>query len=158
MMSKKTELINLFAEYKKHYETIQAQVIEINGSLAYTEIGRQQAIQQLLEDFQPTVKLHHDQAVQIINDGLDGLAEKWKNSSAGKLLDGGYQAGLANIIKMLEMGVIRERDDIQNIIDTYAGDFNALAMIAERRKVKMKRCAVMFLWCQWITGKRIKNY
>ena len=30
---------------------------------------------------------------------------------------------------MLEVGAIREEDDIKNIIDTYADDYNALALI-----------------------------
>ena len=36
---------------------------------------------------------------------------------------------------MLEMGVIAGEDDIINIIDTYRGDFNALAVI---RKILLK--------------------
>lgn len=130
-MSKKTELINIFSEYKSRYEAVQAKVMEINKSVAYTPVGREQAISQAITEFAPTVQLYHDKAVGVIDAGLGALAEKWKNSSAGKLADGGYQAGLANVIKMLEIGAVREQDDVQNIIDTYAGDFNALAAIRE---------------------------
>lgn len=128
-MSKKTELINLFTEYKSRYEKVQAQVTEINNSLAYTEIGREEAVKKVIEGFDPTVQLYHDKSVDLIDTALDALAEKWKKSSAGKLTDSGYQAGLANVIKMLEMGVIAGEDDVINIIDTYRGDFNALAVI-----------------------------
>ena len=128
-MSKKTELINLFKEFKNRYETVQAQVEEIRKSAAYTEIGREQAITQLLDGFAPTVQLYHDKAVAAIDQGLEGLAEKWKKGSTGKLFDAGYQAGLSNVVKMLEMGAITEKEDVKNIIDTYTGDYSALALI-----------------------------
>lgn len=128
-MSKKTELINLFTEYKSRYERAQAQVTEINNSPAYTETGKEEAIKKVMEEFTPTAQLYHDRAVVLIDAALDALAEKWKKSSAGKLKDSGYQAGLANVIKMLEMGVTVGEDDILNIIDTYRSDFNALATI-----------------------------
>lgn len=128
-MSKKTELINLFKEFKNRYETVQAQVEEIRKNAAYTEIGREQAIKQLLDGFAPTMQLYHDKAVAAIDQGLEGLAERWKKSSTGKLFDAGYQAGLANVVKMLEMGAITEKEDVQNIIDTYTGDYSALALI-----------------------------
>ena len=128
-MSKKAELIKVFKEYKTRYEKVQAQKLEIDKSTLYTPEGRQDAISKLLEDFAPTVQLYHDKAAEIIDTGLVALAEKWKNSSAGKLMDGGYQAGLSNVIKMLELGAVQEKVDLQNIIDTYVGDFNALSVI-----------------------------
>lgn len=130
-MSKKTDLINFFTEYKGRYEAAQAQVTEINNNLAYTEIGKEEAVRKVIEGFASTAQLYHDKAVLLIDTALDALAEKWKKSSAGKLTDSGYQAGLANVIKMLEMGVVKKEDDVKNIIDTYDGDFNALAVIRE---------------------------
>lgn len=62
-------------------------------------------------------------------DLLEGLESKWKKATAGKLSDGGYQSGLANVLKMLEIGAITEQQDIQNIIDAYKGDYNALAAV-----------------------------
>ena len=128
-MSKKTELINLFKEFKNCYETVQVRVEEIRKSEAYTENGREQAIKQLLDSFAPTVQLYHDKAIVVIDQGLEGLAEKWKKGSTGKLFDAGYQAGLTNVVKMLEMGAVTEKEDVKNIIDTYTGDHSALALI-----------------------------
>lgn len=98
----------------------------------------------LLDNFEPIVQQDHDEAVKIINQGLEALATVWKNSSAGKLTDSGYQAGLSNVIKALELGAIREKDDIQNIIDTYAGDFNALAMIKKILKNSNDETLVLY--------------
>lgn len=128
-MSKKTELIKVFKDYKGEYESVQTQKVEIEGNIAYTEEGREMARQQLFEKFVPTVQAYHDRAVDIIEKGLEGLTETWRNNSVGRLTDNGYQAGLANVIKMLELGAIQEKDDLQNIVDAYAGDYNALAVI-----------------------------
>lgn len=146
-MSKKTELINLFKEFKNRYETVQAQVAEIQRNVAYTEIGREQAVKQLLNSFAPTVQLYHDKAIAAIDQGLEGLAEKWKKGNTGKLFDAGYQAGLANVVKMLEMGAVTEKEDVQNIIDTYTGDYSALALIktvlAKSENIALKDCALL---------------
>lgn len=128
-MSKKTKLIKVFKEYKSKYEAVQAKKNEIDKSELYTPEGREEVLSKLLDNFEPIVQQAHDEAVDIINQGLEALVMVWKNSSAGKLTDSGYQAGLSNVIKALELGAICEKDDIQNIIDIYAGDFNALAMI-----------------------------
>jgi len=146
-MSKKTELINLFKEFKNRYETVQAQVAQIQRNVAYTEIGREQAVKQLLDSFAPTVQLYHDKAIAAIDQGLEGLAERWKKGSTGKLFDAGYQAGLTNVVKMLEMGAVTEKEDVQNIIDTYTGDYSALALIktvlAKSESIALKDCALL---------------
>lgn len=133
-MSRKKDLINMLREYKNRYEAVQVKVTDINGSQEYTEVGRQQAVNRLLEEFASTVQLYHDKVTGVLNEGLDALAEKWKKSSTGKLFDSGYQAGLANVIKMLEFGAVSE-EDIQNIIEMYMGDYNALAVI---KKILLK--------------------
>lgn len=146
-MSKKAELINLLNEFKNRYETVQAQVAEIQRNVAYTEIGREQAVKQLLDSFAPTVQLYHDKALAAIDQGLDGLVERWKKSSTGKLFDAGYQAGLTNVVKMLEMGAVTEKEDVKNIIDTYMGDHSALALIktvlAKSESIALKDCALL---------------
>jgi phage shock protein A len=89
-MSKKTELINLFKEFKNRYETVQAQVEEIRKNIAYTEIGREQAIKQLLDGFTPTVQLYHDKAIAAIDQGLEGLAKAAPGSSLMPDIRQGY--------------------------------------------------------------------
>lgn len=146
-MSKKTELINLFKEFKNQYETVQAQVEEIRKNVAYTEIGREQAVKQLLDGFAPTVQLYHDKSITAIDQGLEGLAERWKKGSTGKLFDAGYQAGLSNVVKMLEMGAVTEKEDVQNIIDTYTGDYSTLSLIKavliKSENIALKDCSLL---------------
>ncbi|GLB27256.1 hypothetical protein LXJ15735_34970 [Lacrimispora xylanolytica] len=146
-MSKKIELINLFKEFKNRYETVQAQVAEVQRNVAYTEIGREQAVKQLLDGFAPTVQLYHDKAIAAIDQGLEGLAERWKKGSTGKLFDAGYQAGLSNVVKMLEIGAVTEKEDVQNIIDTYMGDYSTLSLIKavliKSENIALKDCSLL---------------
>ncbi len=128
-MSKKTELIKVFKDYKGKYEIIQGEVQKVNQNTELTPEGRENAISRLLERFNSIVTEHHDKAVELIDKGLTTLAETWKKNSAGKLADGGYQAGLSNVIKMLELGTIQSTEDLQNIVDAYKEDFNAMAVI-----------------------------
>lgn len=128
-MSRKSELINLLEGYKKQYAVLQKQAAETRSSTAYTEEGRSQRIAKLVDGFTSTVEQCHDKAVERVETALAGMSEKWRKGSTGKIQDAGYQAGLANTIKMLEMGAVREKEDIQNIIDSFEGDFNALAVI-----------------------------
>jgi hypothetical protein len=105
-MSKKSELIQLFKEFKDRYSTIQARIAEVQKSDAYTDIGREQTIGKILEEFKPTVQLYHDKAIAAIDNGLAALQAKWKTNSAGRLADAGYQIGLGNVIKMIEAGAM----------------------------------------------------
>ena len=128
-MSKKTELIKVFKDYKTQHNNFQAEKNAINNNLAYTLEGKDLAIKELIKKYNPVIQSFQSKAVQLINDGADELNATWKNKSVGRLVESGYQAGLANVIKMLEIGVIQEKEELQFIIDTYADDFNALSMI-----------------------------
>ncbi len=128
-MSKKTDLIKLFSEFKDRYNTVQVKLTEIRKSEAYTPVGKEQAINKLMEDFKPITQLFHDKAIEAIDNGLATLQAKWKASSSGRLSDAGYQIGLGNVIKMLEAGAIHDMDDMKNIIETYKDDYNAMATI-----------------------------
>jgi hypothetical protein len=51
-------------------------------------------------------------------------------SQSGRLtVPADFQIGLGNVIKMIEAGAIHDRDDMQNIIETYKDDYNAMATI-----------------------------
>lgn len=128
-MSKKSELIKVLTDYKTKYEGLQAQMLEIDKSTTYTPTGREEAKEDLLSGFQPVLEKYHNEGIAILDNALESLAEKWRSGTVGKLADVGYQTGLANVIKMLEVGSIKTQDDVQNIIDAYADDYNARAMI-----------------------------
>jgi hypothetical protein len=128
-MSKKSDLIQLFNEFKDRYSNVHSKITEINKSDAYTPVGKEQALKRTLEEFRPTVQLYHDKCIESIDNGLAALSEKWKANSTGRLSDIGYQMGLANILKIIEADSIHDIEDMKNIIDTYKDDYNALATI-----------------------------
>lgn len=135
-MSKKTELIKVFKDYKGKYEIIQGEVQKVNQNTELTLEGRENAISRLLEHFNSVVTSHHDRAVDIIDKGVVALTETWKKNTTGKLADSGYQSGLSNVIKMLELGTIQSTEDLQNIVNTYKDDFNAVATIESMVRTK----------------------
>lgn len=130
-MSKKTELVNLLTGYKANCESVISKVENIQMSNDYTVEGKKKAIADILAGFAPLSQQCHDKAISIIDSALEALTAKWKVASAGRIADAGYQTGLANVIKMLEADVIQEQEDMQSIIATYRGDYNALATISK---------------------------
>lgn len=135
-MSKKTELVNVFKDYKAKYEILQGEVQKVNQNVELTPEGREIALSRLFEYFNSIATTNHDKAIQLIDNGMEALAEVWRKNSTDKLTDGGYQAGLSNVIKMLELGTIQTTEDLQNIVDTYKDDFNAIAVIENIVKAK----------------------
>lgn len=128
-MSRKQELTNILKEYQRRYTELLKQVTEVRESSAYTPAGREQAINKLADGFSPIAARCHDNAAGLVDTALAAMSEKWKKGNAKRIQDAGYQAGLANTIKMLELGAVREREDVQGIIDSFSGDFNALSVI-----------------------------
>lgn len=134
-MNKKTKLLNIFQNYKREYEESQRYLKEIEGSTELTDEGKEQAKKKLFDRLVPSTKRHHDEAVSIIETGLNDLEKKWKKKSADNLLNAGYQAGLSNVLKMIELDAIKTKYDIDSIIEAYSGDFNAMAAL----KVALKQ-------------------
>lgn len=133
-MSKKNELINILSGYKAKYEEVQGQVSAINQNNLYTEQGKEEAVNNLVSGFSGTAQQFHDKAASIIDSALENITGKKSTASANKLTDAGYQMGLSNIIKMLELDVIQTREDMAGIIDIYKDDVNALAIISSLLK------------------------
>lgn len=128
-MSKKTELLNIFENYKTSYNEALEKIKAIRSSTEYTEEGKEQKIKEILNNLQSLCTSCHDKAISIIDTAMESMRNKWCTNSTGKLNDTGYQVGLSNTIKMLEMGAIRSEDDIKNIVENYKDDFNALSAI-----------------------------
>lgn len=130
-MSRKTELINVFHEIKSHWENTEKKIKEINEDYTYSEEYKKEWTEDALKKLLPVVQAYHDRALDIINSAMNELSNKWRRNGIGRLSDGGYQAGLSNVIKMLEMGAIVERTDVEDIIAMYSEDSNAMAAIRQ---------------------------
>lgn len=144
-MSKKAKLINIFKTFKTEYESVQSKVTGIRNSESYTEEGKQQECNAVLDAFAGTVRQYHDQATAIINDGMQALDDSWNAQDAKHLNDGAYQAGLSNVIKMLELDAVKDVGAIKNIINNYSSDPTATevirALLAKSSDEDVRSCA-----------------
>ena len=125
-MSRKTELLNQLQSFKTAYETLETNIGEKRESGLYTEIGIEREINRLLSEISVSVQNMHDRMIETVARGLERLEEKWK---AGRLADAGYQSGLANAVKMLELEALTDQKDVDNLIAAYQGDYNAMVVI-----------------------------
>lgn len=128
-MSKKTELINIFRNYKTSYNETLEKIKAIRSSTEYTEQGKEQKIKEVLNNLQDLCTSSHDKAISLIDTAIENMRNKRYTNSTSKLNDTGYQDGLSNTIKMLEIGAIRSEEDIKNIVEYYKDDYNALSAI-----------------------------
>ena len=128
-MSAKTELLNIFSKYQKIYEKSNEDIKTIRESSAYTDSGKEHEISKILGNLSVECANCHDKAISTIDAAMESLKREWQKGSSGKLSDAGYQIGLSNTLKMLEMGAISSEDDIKNIVETYKDDYNALSAI-----------------------------
>lgn len=128
-MSKRNDLSALFREYKQQYDALQAAIKEVRKSTLLTDEGKKQEIQRLTDNFKPLVAKYHDAAASILDESIQSLSAQWSQASMSKLTDGNYQAGLSNVLKMIESGSITRKEDMQAIIDTYKGDHVAMSTI-----------------------------
>ena len=126
-MSKKTKMLDALQGYKKSYEKIQQQLNDIANSSALTEEGKEQAKAKLQAQIAPEAQKVKSEVVEAIGSVLQKLNQGQINKE--KLLDAGYQAGFANVLKMLELGAIKTEEDVKSIVATYEGDYAALAAI-----------------------------
>lgn len=128
-MSKKSELLNVIESYKGKQESFKSKVDEIKNNKELTPEGKEKRINHIAAPFETIAQNAHDKAIGILDKAIEGLEEKWRVNSTGKLLDSNYQIGLSNILKMIEAGAITNKQDFKNIIDIYKDDYNALATI-----------------------------
>lgn len=129
-MSKKTELLNVIENYKKSQEGFENKVNELNENTELSQEGRDKRVNELGKEFYPVAQRAYDNAIKVLDSGIEALEQKWRNNTTGKLTDSNYQIGLANVIKMIETGSITNKEDFKNIINVYKDDYNALATIS----------------------------
>lgn len=125
----KRNLLNVIEDYKRKQEEFRSKVSGILENTDLSQYGVEKRVNEMTASFEVVAKNAHDKAIEILDKGIGVLESKWRANSTGKLLDSNYQIGLANTIKMIEIGAIVNKEDFKNIIEAYKNDFNALATI-----------------------------
>ena len=128
-MSKKSELLNVIEGYKRQQELFKSKVTQIESKSYLTQEGKEIEIEKIAAPFKDVAQNAQNRALDILESGIEALEKKWRDNSAGRLLDSNYQTGLTNAMKMIEAGAITNQEDFQNIINVYKDDYNALAML-----------------------------
>lgn len=128
-MSKKAKLLKIFEDYRREYTECQALLSKVEADNDKSDEGKAKEKQRIIDRLASSATKHHDTAAALIADGLIALENKWNKGTKGKLMDAGYQAGLSNVLKMIELDAVKSESDIKAIIETYQGDFNAMAAV-----------------------------
>lgn len=127
-MTPKKQLIDIFAGYKATYETMQREKQQIDSDPYTTPAGKETRMQELFNRYKATVQGYHDKAAETVNNGIAGLNEKWVSTLKVRITDAGYQIGLQNVLVMIENKAISRPEDMQAVVETYKGDYTALAL------------------------------
>ena len=90
-MSKKSELLNVIESYKRKQESFKSKVDEIKNNKELTPEGKEKRINHIAAPFETIAQNAHDKAIGILDKAIEGLEEKWRVNSTGKLLDSNYQ-------------------------------------------------------------------
>ena len=128
-MSKKTELIGEIQKFKSAYEVLEKNIRDKRESGSYTDLGLQQETTRLLNSVEESIQNTHDRLANLVDRGLEALENSWKAATTGHLMESGYQGGLSAAIKMLELEAVTDKRDVMNLIETYEGDYNAMAVL-----------------------------
>ena len=128
-MSAKSELIKVLTDYRNAYEQARAQIDQIRKNPDYTEEGKVNLIDPIVTRFTPAVEQARTAAATLIQGvlgALDGFGVVAGMTGGAHLRDAGYQAGLANVLHMLEIGALNA-DEVRRIAKEYEGDYAAIA-------------------------------
>lgn len=128
-MSAKSELIKVLTNYRNAYEQVRAQIDQIRKNPDYTEEGKVNLIDPIVTNFVPSVDQARQAAAAVIQgalEALDSFGVVAGMTGGAHLRDAGYQAGLANVLHMLEIGAL-DADEVRRIAKEYEGDYAAIA-------------------------------
>jgi len=127
-MMKKQKLINLFESVLAVTQQANTEVSTISTNIELSVEGKQVAIDRVRENAAPTLADFKAQALTAIEDVLKAKQSERQENTIGKLSDSGYQAGLANTVKLFEVGAVTI-DTGKELIEYYREDRNALSLI-----------------------------
>lgn len=128
-MTKKEQLMQIFADMKEIVTNFQTEVQKIRNNSNYSTAYKDKKIADLRDEWAaPRVNELRNKAVELIVAAKRDLETKWTAGTAGKLSDAGYQTGLANVLQMLRLNAIPAAG-LPAVIEVYKDDANAINAI-----------------------------
>lgn len=129
-MSKKSDLKAILTKFKKAAELVNEEIKQVKKSDDYTEQGKQKRINELrckLDDMATELR---SESLAIMNYSIGEYKNVVNQRTTDRLKDSGYQLGLANTLRVLELGSGgMSEDDIQVLINSYSNDNIAISSI-----------------------------
>lgn len=123
-MSKKVQLKSLIQQYKTEGDSISKKINELKKSNNFTEDYKKQLIQSEIQKLNAVGQGIKEKASQIINEKIVDISKGARTN----IQDSNYQLGLANALKLLELGAAElNNNDIKALLEPFAGDHIATA-------------------------------
>lgn len=140
-MSFKSELQSVVTIYQNNLNSAIKQINEMAEGGNYTPQGLENRVREINAEFQATAEIYQERGLQIISQAEEYFKSKNQSNTVNNLRDPGYQAGLTNVLKMIEKGALSE-DDFKDVIAAYKDD--ALSMKSIRMALGENRNSAVF--------------
>ncbi|ERI92142.1 hypothetical protein HMPREF1982_02683 [Clostridiales bacterium oral taxon 876 str. F0540] len=123
-MSKKVQLKSLIQQYKAEGDSISKKINELKKSNNFTEDYKKQLIQNEIQKLNAVGQEIKEKASLILNEKIADISKGARTNTQ----DSNYQLGLANALKLLELGAAElNNNDIKALLEPFAGDRIATA-------------------------------
>lgn len=151
-MSFKSELQSVVTAYQNNLNSAIKQINETAEGGNYTPQGLENRVKEINVEFQATAEIYQERGLQIINQAEEYFKNRNQENTVNNLRDPGYQAGLANVLKLIEKGAL-SKDDFKDVIAAYKDD--ALSMKSIRMALDETQNGAVF--AQYIPLSREDN-
>lgn len=129
-MSKKSDLKAILNKFKKAAELVNEEIKQVKKSNDYTDQGKEKRINELKYRLEDMASELRSESISIMNYSIGEYKNAVNQRTANRLKDSNYQLGLANTLRVLELGSDgMSEEDIQVMINSYSNDNIAISAI-----------------------------
>ena len=129
-MSKKSDLKAILNKFKKAAELVNEEIKQVKKSNDYTDQGKEKRINELKYRLEDIASELRSESISIMNYSIGEYKNAVNQRTANRLKDSNYQLGLANTLRVLELGSDgMSEEDIQVMINSYSNDNIAISAI-----------------------------
>ncbi len=120
-MSFKSELQSVVNRHQNNLNSAINEIKAAENSGNYTPNGIRAKVETINTEFKAGAEINQAQGLEIISRAEEYFNSKNQNNTVSNLRDPGYQAGLANVLNLIEKNALSEKDFI-DIVAAYKDD------------------------------------
>lgn len=120
-MSFKSELQSVVNRHQNNLNSAINEIKAAENSGNYTPNGIRAKVETINTEFKAGAEINQAQGLEIINRAEEYFNSRNQSNTVGNLRDPGYQAGLANVLNLIEKKALSEKDFI-DIVAAYKDD------------------------------------